>query len=167
MNATTPCFQCLVQALILVLVANGAPVISHKILGEQLAWPVDKGVGLSDGRRLFGQSKTWRGVCSAMFMTTGVAVILGIKPLTGLVFGGIVMVGDLLASFIKRRLGYVESSRARGLDTIPESLLPLWLLKEPLQLHLIDIALVVGLFFLIEECVSPILYKLRIRRRPY
>jgi len=74
---------------------------------------------------------------------------------------------DLLASFIKRRLGNVESSRARGLDTVPESLLPLLLLKDSLALNFIEIILVVGLFFLCEEFVSPVLYKLHIRNQPY
>jgi len=77
------------------------------------------------------------------------------------------MTGDLLASFIKRRMGRAESGRARGLDTVPESLLPTMLLKEPLALSLIDIILIVALFFLIEEWVSPILYRLHIRKRPY
>ena len=72
-----------------------------------------------------------------------------------------------MASFIKRRLGNVESSRARGLDTVPESLLPLVLLKDSLALNLIDIVLIVGLFFLIEEWVSPLLYRLHIRDQPY
>jgi len=151
----------------LVIAANGAPIISHNVLGNRWAWPVDNGIKLGDGQRLLGNSKTWRGLCSAVCITTIVAFFLGIKPLTGTLFGVIVMAGDLLASFIKRRLGYVESSRARGFDTVPESLLPVWLLKEPLELHLIDMALVVGLFFLIEEFGSPILYKLHIRKQPY
>jgi CDP-2,3-bis-(O-geranylgeranyl)-sn-glycerol synthase len=77
------------------------------------------------------------------------------------------MTGDLLASFIKRRMGHAESSRARGLDTVPESLLPILVLKAPLGLGLIDIILIVAFFFLIEELISPILYRLHIRMRPY
>ncbi|MBE0437250.1 MAG: hypothetical protein IBX56_15770 [Methylomicrobium sp.] len=61
----------------------------------------------------------------------------------------------------------VESSRARGLDTIPESLLPAVLLKSQLALNGLDIAAVVLLFFTIEEFVSPVLYRLHIRKRPY
>ncbi|MDD1608305.1 MAG: CDP-archaeol synthase, partial [Methylococcaceae bacterium] len=71
------------------------------------------------------------------------------------------------ASFVKRRRGKVESSRARGLDTVPESLLPLLFLKDSLALGFIDILLVVGFFFLCEEFISPILYKWHIRNRPY
>jgi len=82
-------------------------------------------------------------------------------------FGALTMIGDVLASFIKRRLGNVESSRVRGLDTVLESLLPLYLLKEPLALNLTDIALIAVLFFMCEEFVSPVLYRLNIRNQPH
>jgi CDP-diglyceride synthetase len=161
------CWHCLFQALLLLVVANGAPVISNKIFGKRLARPIDNGFKLSDGYRLLGNSKTWRGLFSAIFLTAAVAILLGLPLLTGVLFAMLTMMGDLLASFIKRRLGKVDSSRARGLDTVPESLLPLILLKASLGLNFIDIILAVGIFFLGEEFVSPILYKLHIRNRPY
>ncbi len=161
------CWYCLFQALLLLLVANGAPVISHTILGKRLARPIDNGLMLSDGHRLFGNKKTWRGLFSAILLTTVIAVLLGLSPLTGVLFATMTMIGDLLASFIKRRLGKIESSRARGFDTVPESLLPLWVLQTSLGLSFIDMILVVGIFFLCEEFVSPILYKWHIRNRPY
>ena len=161
------CGYCLFQALILLMVANGAPVIAGKALGGRWARPIDNGLNLSDGYRLFGDSKTWRGLFSAVFFTTAMAQLFGIQPLTGVLFGMLSMTGDILASFVKRRLGNVESSRARGLDTVPESLLPLCLLAGPLALNLSDIMLIVGVFFLIEEFVSPVLYRWHIRNRPY
>jgi CDP-diglyceride synthetase len=167
MTLLSLCGYCIVQALVLLIAANGAPVITRKVLGDCLAKPMDNGLILSDGYRLFGNSKTWRGMFSALFLTTLVAISFGIQPLTGVLFGMLTMTGDLLASFIKRRRGNVESSRARGFDTVPESLLPLCFLKEPLALNLTEIILVVGLFFLCEEFVSPILYRLHIRNQPY
>ena len=161
------CWCCIFQALLLLIAANGAPVITSKLLGNRLARPIDNGLNLSDGYRLFGNSKTWRGLFSALFLTTAVAILWGLEPFTGILFGALTMTGDLLTSFIKRRRGNVESSRARGLDAVPESLLPLCLLKDSLALSLIDIILIVGLFFLIEEFVSPVLYRLRIRNQPY
>lgn len=161
------CWYCIFLALILLNVANGAPVIASKMLGNRLARPMDNGLKLSDGYRLLGNTKTWRGLFSAVFFTTAVAILFGLEPLTGVLFGMLTMTGDLLASFIKRRLGNIESSRARGLDTVPESLLPLCLLTEPLALNFVDIILIVGLFFLCEELISPVLYKLHIRNQPY
>jgi CDP-2,3-bis-(O-geranylgeranyl)-sn-glycerol synthase len=161
------CWYCIFQALLLLIAANGAPVITSKLLGNRIARPIDNGLNLSDGYRLFGNSKTWRGLFSALFLTTAVAILWGLEPFTGILFGALTMTGDLLTSFIKRRRGNVESSRARGLDAVPESLLPLCLLKDSLALSLIDIILIVGLFFLIEEFVSPVLYRLHIRNQPY
>lgn len=161
------CWYSIFQALLLLIVANGAPVITNKILGNRLAWPIDNGLKLRDGHRLFGDSKTWRGLFSAVFFTTAMAIFFGIQPLTGVLFGALTMTGDLLASFIKRRLGNAASSRARGLDTVPESLLPVCLLKDSLSLNLIDIIFIVGLFFVIEELISPVLYRLNIRNQPY
>ena len=161
------CWYCIFQALVLLIAANGAPVVASKAFGNRLLRPIDFGLIPSDGHRLFGCSKTWRGLFSAILVATATAVLFELEPLTGLLFGTLTIAGDLLTSFIKRRLGYVESSRARGLDTTPETLLPLWILKEQLSLNYIEIALVVGLFFLCEEFFSPILYRLHIRDQPY
>lgn len=157
----------IIRALILLLVANGAPVIATKLLGGRFARPVDCGFSLADGRPLFGRSKTWRGLVSSVGAAAAVSYGLGYCFVNGMLFGALTMTGDLAASFIKRRLGLVESSRARGLDTLPESLLPAVLLKAPIGLSWHDIAAVVSLFFMIEEFVSPLLYRLHIRKRPY
>lgn len=161
------CWYCIFQALVLLIAANGAPVITNKVLGKWLARPMDNGLILADGYPLFGNSKTWRGLFSAVLFATIVAILFGMRPITGVFFGVLTIAGDLLASFIKRRLGSVESSRARGLDTVPESLVPLVVLKDSLALNLIEITLLVGLFFLIEELLSPLLYRLHIRDQPY
>jgi CDP-diglyceride synthetase len=161
------CLYCMIQATVLLIIANGAPVLANKTLGTRWAWPVDLGLKLRDDHRLFGDTKTWRGLCAAIFLTALAAILSGIDLLTGVLFGLLAMSGDLLASFTKRRMGHGESSHARGLDTVPESLLPILLLKEPLTLSLLDIILIVVLFFLIEEFLSPVLYRLHIKKRPY
>src|SRR5664279_3704504 len=132
MTALPVCLYCMTQAIALLIAANGAPVLINKVLGKRWAWPVDNKLKLRDGHRLFGHTKTWRGLCSAILSTTLIAILSGIEPLTGILFGALAMAGDILASFLKRRMGHVESSRARGLDTVPESLLPILVLKEPL-----------------------------------
>lgn len=165
MNALSICR--IVQALVLLLAANGAPILLNKLLGNRLAYPVDNGIKLTDGYRLFGNTKTWRGLFSAVFATTGLAIFYDMAFLTGMWFGILAITGDLLSSFNKRRLGYAESSQVRGLDTVPESLLPIMVLKESLALNIADIVAVVGIFFLIKEFLSPILYRWHIRNKPY
>jgi hypothetical protein len=77
------------------------------------------------------------------------------------------MAGDLLSSFCKRRLGRAPSSRATGLDQIPESLLPLLACPQALALTVADILVGCGLFFAGELLLSRLLFKLRLRERPY
>ncbi|MDP3877107.1 MAG: CDP-archaeol synthase [Methylobacter sp.] len=157
----------IIQAIALLVVANGAPVLSNKILGKRGAWPIDNGFNLRDGQPVFGTSKTWRGLAAAILLSAVAAWLIGLNPLTGALFGALAMVGDLLSSFCKRRMQRRESSRARGIDTIPESLIPIALLKTALAVGWVDVMLVVALFFLIEEFISPLLYRLHIRKRPF
>lgn len=167
MTLLPSCFSCIIQAVILLITANGAPVVANKVFGNRWAWPMDNKQKLRDGRRLFGDTKTWRGFWSAILLTFLAAFLLGIEPLTGALFAALAMIGDLAASFLKRRLSYSESSRMRSLDRMPESLLPTLALQESLALNLSDIVLVTIVFFMIEEFVSPVLYKWHIRDRPY
>jgi CDP-diglyceride synthetase len=161
------CWVCLFQVLMLLVVANGAPVMADRLLGQRFAYRVDAGLALPDGRPLFGKSKTWRGMLASMGLTCAVSGLIGLEWVMGAVFGLYAMLGDLISSFIKRRGGLKESSRARGLDTLPESLLPSLLLKETFGLNWGEIGLAALFFLLIEEWISPILYKLRIKKRPY
>ncbi len=85
----------------------------------------------------------------------------------GLSIGTASMAGDLLSSFIKRRLDYPSSSMALGLDQVPESLLPALVAAGELQLGIGDIVLVVVLFFLVELALSRLLFRIGIRKQPY
>lgn len=161
------CVICFFQALILLLAANGAPVLATLVFGKRWTWPVDFGYTIIDNKRFLGDSKTWRGVCSAVLITATVAILFDLHLIIGALFGMLTMLGDCLSSFIKRRLGYSPSSHARGLDTVPESLLPTLFLKQQLGLGLTDILLLAVVFFLLEEFVSPVLYQWHIRNRPY
>jgi len=161
------CLPCSLIALLLVAVANGGPVMAAYLLKRRYAFPVDAGLRAADGGPLFGHSKTWRGVLAALVCTALLAHALNVSATLGVVFAAWAMAGDLLASFCKRRLGKSESSQARGFDTVPESLLPVWLLSDELGLGAWDIAAVVMAFFLMEEFLSPLLYKWHIRRQPY
>jgi CDP-2,3-bis-(O-geranylgeranyl)-sn-glycerol synthase len=155
------------KLLILVTVANGAPVIAKRVLGDRLAWPLDGEARFVDGKPLFGTSKTIRGIVLAVLATSVAAPLLGLTLATGALIGLGAMGGDLLSSFIKRRLGLKPSSRATGLDQIPESLIPVLLCRQELALSAIDIAAVVILFFVGEIVLSRLLFQLRIRDRPY
>jgi len=85
----------------------------------------------------------------------------------GLQVGALAMAGDLLSSFVKRRLDRPPSSQALGLDQIPESLLPLLSCIGPLGLTLPDIAAGVVGFFVGELLISRLLFWMHVRDQPY
>lgn len=153
--------------VILLIVANGAPVIATNTFKNHFQFPLDGGHLFIDGRPWLGHSKTWRGVIAAILATTIVAIFLGLGWQFGILFAGLAMTGDLLASFSKRRIGIAVSGRAWLLDQLPESILPVLLLRDSLGLSLSDVVIVVAVFTLLDIVVSPLLYRLHIRRKPY
>lgn len=167
MESLLSCWLCATKVLVLLIIANGTPVIIRNILRSRLAWPIDFGTLFFDKRPLFGHSKTWRGLIYSMFITGILAPLLEYTIINGALFALLVMLGDLSASFIKRRLGYIESSRFRIIDVLPESLLPVLVLREYLGITVIEGLFIVALFFIFEVILSPILFRLHIRERPY
>jgi CDP-diglyceride synthetase len=161
------CPICIGQTLVLLLVANGSPILIRALLKQRLNLPVDMGKILNDGYPLFGRSKTWRGLIASVVTTTLAALAMNLSLITGVLFSLAAMSGDLLSSFIKRRLGYTESSRTPYIDTIPESLFPALALHLQIGLSWMDILAVGAVFFLTQIFLSPILYRLHIKNRPY
>jgi hypothetical protein len=157
----------ILQLLVLLMLANGTPVVAKKILGERFAHPLDCGVEFIDGRPLFGPSKTLRGIGLAVLVTTVGAPLIGLDWAIGFVVGSLAMAGDLVSSFLKRRMALPPSSRASGLDQVPEALLPLFACRNPLSLTIADIGITAALFFIGEVLLSRVFYALRLRDRPY
>jgi CDP-2,3-bis-(O-geranylgeranyl)-sn-glycerol synthase len=155
------------KILLLLCAVNGAPILLQKWLDRRGNWPVDGGRLWADGRPWLGPSKTWRGVAGALLLGGLTAAALGMGAGTGLVAGGLAMLGDLLSSFVKRRLGIASSGMALGLDQIPESLLPLLWLQGQGLVGEGELFGLVAAFLLLELLLSRLLYWLHIRRQPY
>jgi hypothetical protein len=155
------------RTLVLLAVANGTPVIVKRVFGARADHAIDCGVRLADGRFMFGPSKTIRGVISSVIATALIAVAVGLTVYAGAVIALGAMGGDLASSFVKRRLGLEPSSKATGLDQIPEALLPCLLLSAILPLTAGDIAVIVLLFFGGEVILSELLFRAGVRDRPY
>jgi hypothetical protein len=86
---------------------------------------------------------------------------------TGAQVAAMSMLGDLGSSFIKRRLHLKPHAKALGLDQIPEALLPLLAVKPRFTLASVDIAVLVITFIVLEIVLSRVLFRLKIRDRPY
>ncbi|QWG17374.1 CDP-archaeol synthase [Bradyrhizobium sediminis] len=157
----------ILQAMILLTLANGTPVVAKRVFGPSFALPLDGGLTFFDGRPLFGPSKTIRGIVFSILVTALGAPLLGLDWSVGAIAAAAAMAGDLCSSFVKRRLNFPPSSQALGLDQLPESLLPLLACRAALALTAVDIALGVGLFFVGELILSWVLYRAHLRDEPY
>jgi CDP-archaeol synthase len=155
------------KLIVLLGIANGAPVLAKRLCGERFSQPIDGGLILFGGHRLFGPTKTIRGALVSIVLTTFGALALGFTPIIGLLLGAVAMVGDLSTSFVKRRLNFVPSSRFPGLDQIPESLFPLIACRGTLELSLLDIVVGVVAFVGGAMLLSPLFYRIGIRDQPF
>ena len=157
----------LLKLMALLIVANGTPILFRRFMGSHLNYPIDAHKLWTDQRPLFGSSKTWRGVISSLVVTTVIGMLLSFDWTIGMTIAAGAMAGDLLSSFIKRRLGIAPHDMAIVLDQVPESLIPLLLVAPTLSLGLLEIIGLALTFFVIELVLSKILYRLKIRNRPY
>jgi CDP-diglyceride synthetase len=160
-------YSLILGLLILLAVANGTPVVAKLLLGSGFSRPIDGNLALWDRRPLFGASKTIRGVLLSVLATTLSAPLLGLDLRIGAVVGATAMAGDLCSSFLKRRLGLAPSSKATGIDQIPESLLPSLACRHALSLTAVDVLAVTTLFLVGEILLSRLLFRLHFRDRPY
>lgn len=153
--------------LLLLLTANGVPILVHLVLGERWGWPLDGGWQFIDGQPLLGASKTVVGVVGALLASTLLALFLDLGWRIGLLIGGVAMLGDLLSSFFKRRMGLRPSAMALGLDQVPESLLPLMACAPLLDLTWTQVLLLTLVFVVLEIILSRVAYYIGIRKQPY
>jgi hypothetical protein len=129
------------RLLALLAAANIAPIAAKRLLGAR-----------------------WS---AAVVVAAVAAVPLGFPPRLGAEIGALAMLGDMLASFVKRRLRIPSSGRATGIDQIPEALLPLLIIRGELGLAWLQIAAITLAFFALELPLSRLGFWLGLRDRPY
>lgn len=78
---------------------------------------MDMGKKFLDGRRIFGEGKTTCGFLGGLAVGTMVGLLQG-RPLLGFMLAIGALLGDLVGSFIKRRLGMARGQAAPGLDQL-------------------------------------------------
>lgn len=157
----------LLQLLFLIIIANGAPILARVLLNDDFDTAVDFGQKLPDKKRIFGPSKTWRGIAAACAVTPVATWILGHSPETGLLIALFAVLGDLGSSFIKRRMAMEPSSMAPLLDQIPESVFPTLMVMDTFNLGISSVILLVLIFVIVELVLSHVLYDWGVRKRPY
>ena len=151
----------------LIAAANTAPLLATRLLGDKLAYPVDANRTFCDGAPVLGRAKTVRGVLVGVAAPALLALLVGHALWQGAAIGAAAMVGDVSSSFVKRRLALAPSSRAIGLDHVPESLLPAWLARGWFGLGAAEVAVLVVVFVAGALLLSKLFYRLGLRERPY
>jgi CDP-2,3-bis-(O-geranylgeranyl)-sn-glycerol synthase len=155
------------KSLILVIAANAAPAVLKLALNNRYSAPIDAGLEWIDGRRLLGPSKTLRGLAIGVLIPTILSPLVRLPWQAGMSVGAAAMAGDCLSSFAKRRLGFESSDMALGLDQIPEALFPAIVMRTYTQLSFVDVCAIVLVFCVGELALSPVLFRLGLRERPY
>lgn len=108
----------MIYYLLPAMAANGAPVL----IGE--GHPIDHGISLRDGKRIFGDGKTIEGFLFGTFSGIMVSIIeyfiSGViyQLFIGTVLSVGALLGDLVGAFIKRRLGMPRGHPAPLLDQL-------------------------------------------------
>ena len=154
------------HGLLLLVAANSAPVLISWIAGTRCSWPLDFGASLTDGRRILGAHKTWRGLVAAVLAAGLAALPLGLPFRFGAAFGAAAMLGDSVSSFIKRRIDRRPGAWNPGLDQLPEAALPLLLGYSVLELNTMSFAGTVLVFSGLDLLASRVLGSSRGQERP-
>jgi CDP-2,3-bis-(O-geranylgeranyl)-sn-glycerol synthase len=139
-----------VRVLILLISANSAPWMLGRMLRERWNAPLDFGLTLRDGRRLLGSHKTWRGLVGGSLACAAAAALCGLGWPIGAEFGVLSLLGDMLSSALKRRLGLAPGREVPVIDQLPEALVPLIVFRRALGLDAVTILATTALFAVLD-----------------
>jgi hypothetical protein len=143
-----------IKLVLLLVITNGAPVIARLLFRQRFSQQIDRKLYFIDGRPLLGPTKTVRGIISAIVVTALMAPLFDLTSVQGTYFALLAMSGDLVSSFIKRRLGIRSSHSAPLLDQLPETLLPLWVMHPVLEETIQEASTALLIFVVIDWFVS-------------
>ncbi len=128
---------------------NCLPSLATVIIGDRLHSPLDGGRVWEDGRPIFGENKTIRGIVVSIVGGIAVCPLLGQNWWVAGGAASLAMAGDLLSSFIKRRCNFHSGKNIAIFDQSFESLFPLLFLSGFVELHINQFFLILGVFVFI------------------
>lgn len=157
-------------------VANGSPVVIYKMLHGKTT-PIDLGIIMKDGRRVLGDGKSIEGFfggITAGFITGFIIntfIILYRNPLEYFLLSIGAMMGDLMGSFIKRRLGLERGAPAPIMDQlgfIIVALLLVWAIMGLPRWIDVNIIMIIFVITLILHITTNFLaYLIGMKDKPY
>ncbi len=135
-----------VKTLVFLWWINFIPPFISIIFGNRWNTPLDFRKTFIDDKPILGSHKTIRGFCGAILIGTISSPLLGWSYSNGFIVVLLSMVGDILTSFIKRRLNKPEGTVMAGLDQLFEGLFPILFVHRTYDLSLLTSALCLILF---------------------
>jgi len=158
-------------ALVLFLIwIHFLPFLAHLVFHDRFAATVDGGIQWRDGRPVFGTHKTFRGIFAAFAGALVAAPLLGIGFWVAGAAAALAMAGDLMTSFLKRRLDKPSGTPMFGFDHGLEALLPLLALVPAMNLRawqgIAALAAFIPLGFLGSRFWQYILYRPSVQNYP-
>ena len=149
--------------------ANGAPVV---VKGRR---PIDGGRVFIDGRRILGDGKTWEGLAAGLAAGAAATAVI-VYPLLGdvrLALAALLAAvaglgGDMLASFVKRRLGLARGEPLPVIDQLDffiAASLVLKLLGVPITL--LDVTTLAVVTYALHRATNYAAYKLGLKSVPW
>ena len=136
----------ILKIVFFLLWCNFLPPLSNFIFGERFSYPLDANVKWFDRKRIFGPHKTIRGVLFAVAGGTLCFPLLDVSWHVTFLAALLAMAGDLVSSFIKRRLSVKSGRSAPVLDQFFEGLLPVLYFKSQLFITWLDALVVLAIF---------------------
>jgi CDP-2,3-bis-(O-geranylgeranyl)-sn-glycerol synthase len=150
------------------MVANGAPVVFKGKI------PLDGGKKFIDGRRIFGDGKTFEGfivgIIAGIIFGSLEALIVSNNRFIYLGFlGGLgAMIGDVTGSFFKRRIGYERGEPLLFVDQLDFALCAtLFYYLVGVEMNFYALLLIYLTIFILHIGTNRIAYSLKLKDVPY
>ncbi len=141
-------------------VANSSATLSSKLFKS--THPIDGGLTYK-GSRLLGDGKSVEGFLLGVFMGTLTGAILG-NLLHGLLLSFFAMTGDVVGSFVKRRLNLKRGEEAPVIDQLDFVAIPLIFYPPPRPEYAVIILFITPVIHRVANIVG---YKIGLKREPW
>ncbi|MEM4577162.1 MAG: CDP-2,3-bis-(O-geranylgeranyl)-sn-glycerol synthase [Candidatus Nezhaarchaeales archaeon] len=168
MNLLAYGIEVVIKALLFILpayIANMTPLIVANVIRNRR--PIDMGKYWIDGKRVLGDNKSVEGFASGVIAGIIVGVALG-SPFRGFLMGLGAMAGDVLGSFVKRRLNIAQGESAPILDQYLFVLMALLFSSfAGYTATLEELAVILIVTPLLHLTGNYVAYLLKIKRKPF
>ncbi len=141
--------------------------------------PIDFGLNFLDNKRIFGNGKTWQGTVAGIFFGALAGLILQTSfpsytlsltdnyALYGLLVALGAVLGDIIASFFKRRASIERGEALFGVDQLDFVVGALLFGSFLYMPELMEVGIIVILTLLVHKISNVIAFKIKMKRVPW